>query len=86
MLQTSERNVIIEWPSMVQRSGTADCGMFPLAVAISLCNGDDPSAQAYDQTVMRAKLALCFECAFPVEKLSSNVTAKVEVTEELFCH
>ena len=28
---------------MVQQSGTADCGMFALAVAISLCNGDDPS-------------------------------------------
>ena len=70
--------------------GTADCGMFALAVAISLCNGDDPSTQAYDQRVMRAHLALCFECgefaAFPVKKLSSNVTAKVEVTEELFCH
>ena len=27
MLQTSERNMIIDWPSMVQQSGTADCGM-----------------------------------------------------------
>ena len=52
MLPTSERNMIIEWPSMVQQSGTADCGMFALAVAISLCNGDDPSTQAYDQRVM----------------------------------
>ena len=91
MLQTSKRNMIIDWPSMVQQSGTADCGMFALAVAISLCNGDDPSTQAYDQRVMRAHLALCFECgvcvlSFPVKKLSSNVTAKVEVTEELFCH
>ena len=70
MLQTSERNVIIEWPSMVQQSGTADCGMYALAVAISLCNCDDPTTQAYDQRVMTAHLALCFECgelaAFPV--------------------
>ena len=66
---------------MVQQSGTADCGLFALAVAISLCNGDYPSTQAYDQSVMRAHLALCFECrelaGFPVKKLSSTVRANV---------
>ena len=90
MLHTTSKNMVIEWPSMAQQIGTADCGLFALAVAISLCNGDDPGTQAYDQSVMREHLALCFECgelaAFPVKTLCCNVREKVEVTEELFCH
>ena len=74
MLHTTSENMVIEWPSMVK---------------ISLCNSDDPGSQAYDQSVMREHLALCFECgelaAFPVKTLCCNAMEKVEVTEE-FCN
>jgi hypothetical protein len=62
------------------------------AVAISLCSGHDPSEQAYDQSVMREHLAMCFMCeelaVFPLTQSQSNCVfnGRLEETEELFCH
>ena len=59
-------------------------------MAATLCNGDNPSLQAYDQSVMREQLAVCFECeqisVFPVTLSSRSVGDSVDEAEELFCH
>ena len=91
LLDTSLPDMTIEWPSMQQQSGTTDCGLFAIAVAVSLCNGDNPSLQCYDQSVMREHLAMCFQCeeigVFPVLPQSRHVVGdSVKRNIELFCH
>ena len=90
LLNTSLANMVIEWPSMVQQKGCSDCGLFALAVAVSLCNDDDPGLQAYDQRALRVHLALCFQCdeitSFPVKPSRHVVEVSAEETVDLFCH
>lgn len=59
---TSLPNMVIEWPALQIQEGDSDCGLFAIAVEISLCHGVDPSKQAYDQSVMRVNLAMCIQC------------------------
>ena len=58
LLNTSLADTVIEWPSMVQQKGCSDCGLFALAVIVSLCNGDDPGLQVYGQSVMSTFISL----------------------------
>ena len=78
LLNTNFKNMVIEYPSMRKQEGSLDCGLFALTVAVSLCNGDDPGVQNYDQSAMRVHLAVCFQCGeiseFPVKK--SRVVVK----------
>ena len=39
LLNTNFPNMVIEWPRMQKQEGTADCGLFAIAVAFSLCSG-----------------------------------------------
>ena len=88
LLNTSTPNMTIQWVDMKKQKGSSDCGLFAIASAASLCNGQDPSAQAFDQSVMRAHLALCFDCEeishFPVT--SRHGGGSVEEHIRLFCH
>ena len=90
LLNTSLADMVIEWPSMVQQKGCSDCGLFALAVIVSLCNGDDPGLQVYDQSVMRVHLSLCIQCeeitTFPVTSSRCVVGLGDEETVDLFCH
>ena len=36
--------------------GDSDCGLFALAFITSICNGEDPVKQIYDQSAMRDHL------------------------------
>jgi hypothetical protein len=55
--------------SMQRQSGSVDCGLFAIAVAVYLANGIDPSRATYKQALMRRHLNKCFEqrvmTAFP---------------------
>ena len=62
LLDTTFLNMAIEWPGMQKQEGTSDCGLFATAVEVSLCSGHNPSRQAYDQSVTREHLAMCFMC------------------------
>ena len=90
LLNTSYPNMTIVWPSVQKQKGCSDCGLFAIAAAFSLLVGEDPSEQAYDQKMMRAHLAICFQVGelaqFPVS--ASGLAMQHERTEvvELFCH
>ena len=43
------------------QNGYNDCGLFALAFATSLANGEDLSNIKYDQSLMRKHLQVCFE-------------------------
>ena len=90
LLNTSSSNLVIEWPSMQRQRGESDCGLFAVAVATSLLNGEDPGSKSYDQSVMRGHLAVCFHCeeyaVFPVSSSKCAINDKKEETIEVFCH
>ena len=44
-----------------QQIGGNDCGLFALAFATSLCNGEDPTQQTYDQSSLRSHYIECLE-------------------------
>ncbi len=37
-----------------------DCGLFAIAIATSIANGEDPSMKEYYQGMMRMHLSKCF--------------------------
>ena len=90
LLNTSSANMVVEWPSLKRQKGGSDCGLFAIAVAVSLCNGDNPSLQNYDQSIMREHLALCLACdqisTFPVKSAARKAGKSRQETEPLFCH
>ena len=90
LLNTSLSNMVIEWPSMQRQRGESDCGLFAVAVATSLLNGEDPGSKSYDQSVMKGHLAVCFHCeelaVFPAASSKCVNNDKKEETIEVFCH
>ena len=90
LLNTSSSNMVIQWPSMQRQRGQSDCGLFAVAVAISLLCREDPGSKIYDQSVMRGHLALCFHCEelaeFPVSSSEFMFNDKKEETVDVFCH
>ena len=62
LLKTSMANMVIEWPALQLQEGDSDCGLFAIAIAMTLASGLDPSRQNYDQSVMREHLTLCIQC------------------------
>ena len=54
-------NVNIKLPSMQIQIGSADCGLFAIAVLVALLYNVDPAKQKFDQTLMRQHLIPYFE-------------------------
>ena len=44
-----------------KQSGVDDCGLFAIANAASICFGQDPAANVFDQSLMRLHLAQCID-------------------------
>ena len=55
--------------------GFSDCGVFAIAYAIDILNGNDPCKIIYDQSKMRAHLISCFESNYltPFPKYQDNI-------------
>ena len=75
---------------MVIQNGTADCGLFALASATALANGEEPGSFVFDQEQMRPHLIRCLETGkaeqFPIKK-SRRKPKKVKSTVKVpvFC-
>ena len=52
--------ITINWPDVTQQEGGSDCGLFCIAIATSLCEGDNPTHLEYNQTGLRSHLLNCF--------------------------
>jgi len=56
---------------MQTQRGSVDCGVFAVAVATALANGNDPAALIFNQEKMRHHLLQCSEAgvltAFPTQ-------------------
>ena len=75
---------------MVIQNGTADCGLFALASATALANGEEPGSFVFDQEQMRPHLIRCLETGkgerFPIKK-SRRKLKKIKSTVKVpvFC-
>ena len=58
---TESKSFTVEYMRMQYQIGGADCGLFAIASACSICNGEDPSGHIYNQAVMRQHLVTAFE-------------------------
>ena len=54
------RQITIVMKKLQRQDGSADCGLFAIAVMMSLAHKEDPSAVTYDQNKMRQHLLECF--------------------------
>ena len=41
MLQASKDSIVLEYIKMQEQSGASDCGLFAIATATAICNGQD---------------------------------------------
>ena len=54
------RQITIVMKKLQRQDGSADCGLFAIAVMTSLAHKEDPSTVTYDQSKMRHHLLECF--------------------------
>ena len=50
----------IQTLSVQQQQGNKDCGVFSIATAVELCNGNNPETARFDQSQLRSHLIKCF--------------------------
>ena len=61
LLHRQGQEVSICCQDVQQQSGGDDCGLFAIAFSASLCAGEDPTKQHYQQERMREHLKNCLE-------------------------
>ena len=59
MLNTTEAMLTLKMQKVQIQSGGADCGVFAIAFAMSLCQGKDPCSMSWEQPIMRQHLTKC---------------------------
>ena len=83
ILQCQKKSITIIYESVQIPDGASDCGLFALAFAMSLCHGNNPSKELYNQEAMRDHLLRFLEdgklCQFPsLGKRRSRQKAGIE--------
>ena len=78
---------------VMRQKGADDCGLFAIAFAVDLCNGDDPAKVNYKQVEMRKHLVQCLKngvmLPFPRKSNASRRKAgisEVNVSLHCMCH
>ena len=61
LLHCSKTEVTVNIMQLQQQSNGSDCGVYAIACAASLCNGDEPSDQCWDEKKLRLHRLQCFE-------------------------
>ena len=73
ILHTNKRSFTVCYVNVQRQSGSADCGLFAITFAHTLCCGEDLHMIGYAQTCMRQHLAKCFRrgevTSFPTGKI-----------------
>ena len=88
LMQSQEKQLSIEFIDVQKQRGGSDCGLFSLVFITSICNGQDPAKQVYDQTAMRNHLQQCIErgqmAPFP-SSASRKPEQTVTKTIKIYC-
>ena len=74
---------LFRYIDMVIQNGTVDCGLFALASAAALANGEEPGSFAFDQEQMQPHLIKCLAAEkgepFPVKKCRRSLFSALAV-------
>ena len=73
-----------------QQRGPDDCGLYSIAFALEVCEGNDPQSVEFSQHLMRSHLYNCLQhmklTPFPKQSIRS-IYSKVNIFHiEIFCH
>ena len=89
LLFHQQKDITIEFPTMQVQRGSADCGLFALAFATTLCAGDNPAHVNYTQHLLRACSPLLIKNSispFPeAARRKKLLEPRGQVTYEVFC-
>ena len=61
LIHTSNSTIVIKYANMQYQRGGSDCGLFAIATACVVCNGDDPTSLHFEQPLMREHLLKALE-------------------------
>ena len=61
---------------MQEQSGTSDCGLFAIATATAICNGQDLCMLEFDQFLMWKHLLQCFQNGAVLPFPSQSIAAR----------
>ena len=61
LIHTRDSSLVIRYANMQYQRGGSDCGLFAIATACAICNGEDPTSLSFDQTQMRQYLIHALE-------------------------
>ena len=77
--------MVLDLQEVQRQRGLSDCGLFAVAFATSLCEGEDPGAINYIQHAFRSHLTECLEqqkmTAFPRQVRSRKKQNRIEEQE-----
>lgn len=86
---SEDSNISVTTVDVQKQRGKADCGLFAVAFATSLCAGDDPSTLCYIQNELRRHLLSCFEqqsiSLFPTRKRKRHPCPSQISTFPIYC-
>ena len=86
----TDRTLAVELPPAQTQQGGVDCGLFAIAFAYELANGNDPSDVSFDQGKMRQHLVQCLEKgrleAFPRQLNTARFNKRQTYDIGLFCY
>ena len=90
LLHYQGKAIKVKVMNVKRQIGAQDCGLFALAFLTTICNGEDPTTEVYDQEEMRPHLVNCFERKkmekFPVLKKRRNVASIIKEEEiDIYC-
>ena len=72
------------------QAGTRDCGLFAIANALSIVNGEEPSKKMFDQKTMQRDLVRDFDNgvlrSFNGRKVTRKRRSCNDVTIKVYCH
>ena len=90
-LKCKLKSILIKVINVSLQKGSADCGLYAIAMMTSLANNEDPANVVYDQTALRIHLVECFEngclSTFPIlKKRRLNNRIAMEVTYSIYCY
>ena len=91
MLQSSNDSIVVQYIKMQEQFGASDCGLFAIATATAICNGQDVCMLEFDQSVMRKHLLQCFQSGAMLPFPSHSIAARKpkvmkEELVERHCH
>ena len=89
ILHYLEPTITIRVINVGLQKGLNDCGLFAIAMAYDLCNGEDPSLKIYVQDEMRKHLHSCFTNAslnrFPSHDIDITSRVIFNLSVNIYC-